>query len=139
RSGGTTVSTALSRYVEKDDNAYAWEKVNETDAGENSVLYELKLTSQVWQNIPWQHRLRIIAPKTMAKTPTLALLIVSGSGRGEGEQRAGQLIADATGAPVAILHDVPNQPLLGGLREDALIAQTFVKFMETGEIKPLLD
>lgn len=38
-----------------------------------------------------------------------------------------------------ILHDVPNQPLFGGLREDALISYTFEKFLETeDEERPLL-
>ena len=29
-------------------------------------------------------------------------------------------------APIAILYNIPNQPLLGGKKEDALIAETFV-------------
>ena len=40
-------------------------------------------------------------------------------------------IAKEVGTPVAILRQVPFQPALGGLREDALIAATFKKFYET--------
>ena len=34
-------------------------------------------------------------------------------------------------APVAILSDIPNQPLFGGLVEDDLLAHTFVQFIAT--------
>jgi len=42
------------------------------------------------------------------------------------------LIASRIGAPAAVLYDVPNQPLLGGLREDALIAESFARYLEDG-------
>jgi PhoPQ-activated pathogenicity-related protein len=34
-------------------------------------------------------------------------------------------------APVAFLYGIPNQPLLGNKKEDALIAETFVRYLET--------
>jgi PhoPQ-activated pathogenicity-related protein len=34
-------------------------------------------------------------------------------------------------APVAFLYGIPNQPLLGGKTEDALIAETFVRYLKT--------
>ena len=40
-------------------------------------------------------------------------------------------IANACGAPVAVLRQVPNQPLYGDKTEDTLIAYTFQQFFET--------
>ena len=40
-------------------------------------------------------------------------------------------IAKRVQAPVAILFGIPKQPLYGGKKEDALIAETFVRFLET--------
>jgi PhoPQ-activated pathogenicity-related protein len=48
-------------------------------------------------------------------------------------------MARALRAPVALLSDIPNQPLFGGLREDDLLAHTFVQFLTTQDTTwPLL-
>src|SRR5262249_45449859 len=43
----------------------------------------------------------------------------------------GMQLAEKTKAPVAILYGIPNQPLLEGKKEDALIAETFVRHLDT--------
>jgi PhoPQ-activated pathogenicity-related protein len=42
-------------------------------------------------------------------------------------------LAKRVAAPIAVLYDVPNQPLLDGKKEDALIAETFVRYLKTGD------
>ncbi len=122
----------LFEYVNKHEEAYQWEDVSQLEFNNNVIGNKLKLTSQVWQGITWQHTLRIIKPDEL-KNPTLVFLLITGSGKGKEELAYGTLISSAIGAPVAILHDVPYQPLFGGIKEDNLIAYTFVKFKETND------
>jgi PhoPQ-activated pathogenicity-related protein len=129
----------LRRYVTADDPAYRWEHVAQMSPQEGVVVHELKLISQVWQGITWEHRLRIITPQTPNDPSSLALLLVTGTGAAEQEWREGLFMARALRAPVAILADVPNQPLFGGLVEDDLLAHTFVRFLTTQDTTwPLL-
>jgi PhoPQ-activated pathogenicity-related protein len=51
----------------------------------------------------------------------------------------GMELATRIKAPVAFLYHIPNQPLLGGKKEDALIAETFVRYLKTKDADwPLL-
>jgi PhoPQ-activated pathogenicity-related protein len=86
---------------------------------ENGVnAYFVELCSGKWQDIMWNHRLRILVPTDQS---TGAILFVTGSGSGTDEIVWLSEVALVTGQIVAILHDVPNQPLFDGLREDVLI------------------
>lgn len=122
-------------YVASDDPSFAWEP---GDTGPGYV--NLKLTSQTWQGIPWQHTITVFRPTTV-KYPDLAVLLITGGSYRPGQQELvlGSILANTMGATMAVLWDIPNQPLYDGLREDALIAYTFVKALETkDETWPLL-
>ena len=123
----------LDRYVAADDGAYAWEEVSRSDLPGGAAAYRLRLTSQQWRETTWRHTLYVVAPERIETHPTLVLLVVAGDSGGGDALLYGAAIAGGIGAPVAVLHDIPNQPLLGGLREDALIAETFARYMETGD------
>lgn len=132
------VSADIFQYVAREDTSYRWEKVAQGDIPPGATKIELRLTSQTWQGKLLNHRIRLIKPRKV-KNSTSVFLIISGSGSGREELVIGAAIANGTGALVAILHDVPYQPLFGGLREDDLIAHTFLKTMETGDEEwPLL-
>jgi PhoPQ-activated pathogenicity-related protein len=134
----TIANADIFEYVGKEDTSYKWEKVGQEPLPNDAIKIELKLTSQTWQGIVWEHRIRIVKPKDV-KNPTLVSLFITGSGSGRDELVYGSAVASGTGAPLAILHDIPNQPLFEGLREDDLIAHTFLKAMETGDEEwPLL-
>jgi PhoPQ-activated pathogenicity-related protein len=48
-------------------------------------------------------------------------------------------VANAAGLPAAVVRQVPFQPMFGDLREDGLIAHTFVEYTKTGDATwPLL-
>jgi len=116
----------LAEYVDFDDGHYAC-NLKRSGGGRLSP-YDLELTSQSWQGISWIHRIRILIPK--GKAQPYVVLMVTGSGDGQEELAICSEISRLTGMAVAILHDVPNQPLFGNLYEDALMAYTFVKYLE---------
>jgi PhoPQ-activated pathogenicity-related protein len=119
----------LTDYVGKPDPSFAWRLAakNQTDAG---TAYTLDLTSQTWQGITWAHKLQVFLPKGAKPTATVVLWNQGGRPRPESEF-LGLTIAGKVGAPVVFLYGVPNQPLFGGKTEDALIAETFVRYLET--------
>jgi PhoPQ-activated pathogenicity-related protein len=77
--------------------------------------------------------LQIYQPANTAPGVTMFLWVTGG--RASPEAIAlGLELARKSKAPVAFLYDVPNQPLLeGNLREDDLIAETFVRYLKTGD------
>jgi PhoPQ-activated pathogenicity-related protein len=132
-------SADLRSYVKADDQAYRWEHLMQTDRSDGTTVHELRVISQVWQGITWQHRLRIVIPQAPQNMPSLTLLIINGSHPAEQELREAVFMARQLNAPVAILSDIPNQPLFGGLVEDDLLAHTFVQYIATQDTTwPLL-
>jgi len=131
--GGAVIELALAKnhvaeYVDSDDAHYACELKR---SGEGRPgLCDLELTSQSWQGITWIHRVRVLIPKGASRP--YVVLMVTGSGDGREELALCGEISRLTGMAVAILHDVPNQPLFGNLHEDALMAYTFAKYLEGG-------
>lgn len=121
----------LVDYVRKDDKAFAWKLAKKipTDTG---TVYELDLTSQKWHGITWTHKLQVFVPKGKPVPPTLVLWNQGGT-PSVASGLLGLQICQKVGAPVAFLYGIPNQPLFGGKKEDALIAETFVRFLQTGD------
>ncbi len=135
----------LDEYVRKPDSAFAWAELGRhtTEAGQ---FTELKLTSQKWKEITWEHSLVVYEPEGIPRSSASAdsmLLFITG-GRTGGKPSPGDhatmfAMARACGARVALLQAVPNQPLLGDRSEDDLISETFVRYLQSGDEEwPLL-
>ena len=132
-----SLPTELFDYVERPDAAYRYAILSEEALG-GGTLYNLELTSQVWQGLVWKHRLQVIVPHDPAFSD-LALLTIGADFDNRSYRGLGEITADTTGLICAFLFDVPNQPLFDGKIEDELIAYTLVQCLETGETDwPLL-
>jgi PhoPQ-activated pathogenicity-related protein len=122
----------LTDYVSKDDGAFAWKLSDKTETATGTV-YTIDLTSQKWHDIIWTHKLQVFAPKGAGPKATMLLFNTGGSPGGSNAPIA-LALADRIKAPVAFLFGIPNQPIEsvgGNKKEDALIAETFVRYLET--------
>lgn len=125
-------------YVQAPDPGYSWEVARES-LEDGMHLTDLRLTSQTWQGIAWEHRVRIVRPEDAVDHRTALLIITLGSPHTRFQRGWAEELAARISAPVVILGDVPNQPLFSNLREDAFIAYTFLRFLQSGdETWPLL-
>ena len=126
----------LRDYVKKPDDSFTW-KLKTSYPGD-SKFYELQLVSQTWHGIRWEHQLLVFLPPGETSRSTMLLMNTGGSPKFD-SRLMGLELARKCRVPVAILFQVPNQPLLGGKKEDALIAETFVRYLESkDESWPLL-
>ncbi|MGH9326794.1 MAG: PhoPQ-activated pathogenicity-related family protein [Terriglobia bacterium] len=127
----------LMQYVNRPDRAFHWKHLQTTTVSRGNI-YKLHLTSQVWQGIPWEHQLQVYEPKDV-RFPDILLLYVTGGHASREGVSAGFTIAEHAGMRVAVLYQIPNQPLFGGKVEDELIAYTFVQYLHTADASwPLL-
>lgn len=133
----------LAAYVAKTDASFAWHEVTSGRLGSTEYV-EYLMTSQMWRGIPWKHQLYVLRPANMIRGTRHGLLFIHG-GRWKPEYEAerkdtalpreAQLfarLAETIRAPVAVLRQVPFQPIFER-REDALIAYTFDQYLQTGE------
>jgi len=128
---------ALENYVSKADTNYAWVVVTNRQA-DGFTATQLKLTSQHWHDGLWTHHMQIVRPPKM-RHPEIAFLFITGDGDGLKSVDMLKILAERVGAVAAVVTRVPNQPLYGGRKEDALIAYTFDQYLKTGdESWPLL-
>lgn len=126
----------LITYVHRPDTTFQWQPQDRGRIGQTTVT-TLRMTSQTWQGEPWTHTLLVFVPDHM-RHPDCALLHIGADGW-SADIAQGVLTAEATGMVCAFLYDIPNQPLYDGLVEDALIAYTFVQYLDTGDADwPLL-
>ncbi len=124
-------AAGLLVYIAKEDSSFKWQETSRSTSVVGRT-YILDMTSQTWQGNKWTHEIEILKPVN-CEYPKTAILFITGGKPGGGESIAAALLAKSAGCPVAVLYGIPNQPLFDDLREDALIAHTFVKALETDD------
>ncbi|MBV5316015.1 MAG: PhoPQ-activated pathogenicity-like protein PqaA type [Prolixibacteraceae bacterium] len=141
-----TPETALQAYLHNNDKSFKWE-VKDKLKGDGVTFYQVRYTSQTWQNIKWSHDMMIMVPDVLNyKT---ALLFITGGSNKNGEPNAHKFtedlpqefgkIAKTNQTIIALLWQVPNQPLYDDLTEDALISRTLHNYLEDHDFSwPLL-
>ena len=138
--------TGLDRYVNAPDPSFSW-KLATTIPGKSTTAYILDMTSQTWKpqdmnRGEWKHWVSIVKPAKV--TSNIAFLMITG-GANDGRPRNSvdammTAIAQYTGAVVAELRMVPNQPLIFNddptkrpRTEDSFIAYTWNNYLKTGD------
>lgn len=125
---------ALKSYLSNGDSNYTWELKDSANIG-SAKAYQVLLTSQKWRGIMWRHQLTIIIPSSVQYDGAL-LFITGGSNKDEQPNWSKEdklwpilnAIASKNKAVVALIKQVPNQPLYDGKTEDELITHTLNEF-----------
>jgi PhoPQ-activated pathogenicity-related protein len=145
-------STSLQDYIKRPDPSYAWHVRQRGKQGTGEYA-ELILTSQTWRDVVWKHQLFVYRPAKVKDAAQALLLIDGGSWSDDMNSPADNgkpaplpekaqllmLLADMMQTPIAVIRQVPEQPMFDGKKEDQIIALTFAKYFETGETDwPLL-
>lgn len=137
--------TALDRYVKQPDPAYKW-SVAAKIPGRGVTAYVLDVTSQSWltpaevDRTEWKHWVVVHKPETVSSDVAL-LLIEGGNNQSKPPAKPDDFlssVATKTQSVTVQLRMTPNQPLsfYGESRrrtEDAIIAYTWQRYLETGD------
>lgn len=127
----------LEDYVAKADTAFAWKVISKTETNGMTVS-RIEMTSQQWREHTWKHSMIVVTPATV-RNKEHAFLFITGSGPGLQYISMLATIAERAGCIAGVITDVPNQPLYGGKREDALIAFTISEYLKSKDTTwPLL-
>lgn len=138
----------LADYVAAPDDAYAWAIVDE-DQNAGYRAFRLRVDSQNWRTLDevdrtlWTHTVTLVIPSRV--DTTTALIVISGDRNREdirpldpGSITIPLTLANQARAPVALIEQIPNQPLTftdvgEPYSEDALVAWTWRRTMDTGD------
>jgi PhoPQ-activated pathogenicity-related protein len=135
----------LADYAHAADPATRFEPVSHGELP-GGTWRTFRLVSQRWRGVEWTHELSLYVPAAVvaargAGDGPMLLWIDGGSSQKLPAADAGPSdavksaakAADAAGLPVAVIRQVPYQPMFGGLMEDGLIAHSFVEYVKTGD------
>jgi PhoPQ-activated pathogenicity-related protein len=118
------LQTPLDRFLNAPERG-----LPETTVTRKGTTYEIEFSSQKWHDTIWTHKVLLLVPKGAEKVRT-AILYITGDGPFKGDYLDLNLLSAATGMPIAMLFNIPNQPLWN-MKEDDLIGHTFGRYLET--------
>jgi PhoPQ-activated pathogenicity-related protein len=141
-----TPETALQEYLHNSDKSFKWE-IQDKKKAEGVTLYRVLFTAQQWRGINWNHEMTIIVPDILKYND--ALLFITGGSINNGKPNIHEWTEDLTTALsqvaktnmaiVALVWQIPNQPLYDDLTEDALISYTLHNYLNDHDFTwPLL-
>ncbi len=142
--------TALDRYVARPDDNYAFFE-RRSERGRGYTAYFLTMTSQQWRSASevdrpiWTHEVIMVIPQFgLDDTNTAVLLIDGGDNNDTPKDEVDPVLgalAVARGAVIAVVRQVPNQPLFFAdetgveRKEDAILAYSLDKALDTGDME----
>ncbi|WP_225586945.1 PhoPQ-activated pathogenicity-related family protein [Algoriphagus sp. Y33] len=137
-----STKTALSDFLAKDNSAFDF-VMKDSLQHQGVTQYELELTSQEWKGMVWKHRLVILKPTQLSSDK--ALLYIGGGKTEQGipvmrdrddaiVKNMGKIAAENQSI-VALVFQVPNQPIFEGKTEDEIISYTLHQFQQTGDVE----
>lgn len=148
--GALAAETALDRYVARPDPNYSY-TLRRTQHGAGYTGYFVRMTSQQWRSSSevdrpiWEHELIIVIPQFGLDSTNTAVLVIDGGDNNstpidEVDPTVGAA-AVTTGAVLALVRQVPNQPLYftdepgRGRKEDEILAYSLDKALDTGDME----
>lgn len=125
----------LTDYVAQPDEHFAWCLQSREErwllGRPWGTIHTLHVRSQRWQGVIWEHEVIVYIPPGLSPGQTWLLWIDGDLPSRSKVDTLGMLVASQIRAPFAMVFGVPNQPLLGDYREDALIAETLARYLQT--------
>ncbi len=149
-SGSDPAESVLDRYVDRPDPNYTFTQYH-SESGTGYDAYFLRMISQQWRSASevdrpfWEHEVVILIPRVaLDSTKTAVLLIDGGNNNGTPTTSVSPFLGAAsiaTGAVIAAVRQVPNQPLYftddsgRGRKEDEILAYSLDKALVTGDLE----
>ena len=146
----TETKADLASYLKEPEPSFNLTDMTTIKSQKDQEIWHLNFDSLKWRSADevsetqWSHDLFAIKPAKL-KSKQAILIIYEGDNDDEPRKPLGlsRRLSQQTGAMVFELHQVPNQPLqiLGGddAREDALVAQSWDKYLKTSDPKWLVQ
>jgi PhoPQ-activated pathogenicity-related protein len=121
-------SNPLVNYINAGDDSFSWRQVGDLEG-----FAKLELRSQTWRGIPWTHNVLFLEGQSR-KVSQPTLIFLSGGVAKSEDLKVIRRVSELSGISTALITNIPNQPLFGDRREDALLAYTFEQYARTGEL-----